>query len=274
MDGRWQQVSDHKDAVVVESLELRVGAAVLLDHISMSVPQGEWCSILGPNGAGKSSLLKCLAGIHRHWSGSIRIYGEEVSAIPPRELARRVAYVPQALDATYLPFCVSDFVWMGRYPHLSPFTTPASKDRDAVEQAMKRAGVAKLAGRRLGTLSGGERQRVLVAAALAQGTDILLLDEPTASLDYRHQDEVIDLLRELNSACQVTIILVTHDVNGALSFGGKVVALDAARIVHEGQTEDLRNARLLERIYRAKFRLIEDKVGGRLIIAPREGRRV
>ncbi len=262
------------DAVVVESLGLRAGSAVLLDDISLQVPAGAWCSILGPNGAGKSTLLKCLAGIHRHWSGSIRIDGADARALPRRELARRVAYVPQSLDANHLPFCVSDFVWMGRYPHLSPFSSPTKNDREAVWQAMETAGVAELAGRTLGTLSGGERQRVLVAAALAQHAGILLLDEPTASLDYRHQDEVIDLLRELNASCRVTIILVTHDVNAALVFGGMVVALDKARVVHTGHADDLNNPELLEHIYKAKFRMIVDVVRGRPIIAPREGNRL
>lgn len=258
-------------AILADALGLTLGAAQLLDSISLCVPRGAWCSILGPNGAGKSSLLKCISGIHRHWTGGLQIDGRDARALPPKQLARIIAYVPQAIDAAYLPFCVSDFVWMGRYPHLSPFTTPGQGDRDAVANAMQTAGVEPLADRLLSTLSGGERQRVLVAAALAQHAHILLLDEPTASLDYRHQDEVIDLLRELNASCGVTVVVVTHDVNAALLAGGVAVAMDAGRVVYQGPATSLADESLLARIYHADFRLIDDVAGGRRIIAPREG---
>lgn len=258
-------------ALRVDSLGFAVRGCPIIEDVGFTIAPGSFTSILGANGAGKSTLLKCLAGIHDGYGGTVAIAGDDLRSLAPRARARRIAYVPQAGGDERFVFSVSDYVWMGRFPHLSPFLSPSSGDREAVDSAMERARVGDLADRRMTTLSGGECQRVCIAGALAQQADILLLDEPTAFLDYRHQDEVLDLLRRLNGDEGTTILTVTHDVNTALISGGGVLALRGGRLIHDGDALDLTDASLLEAIYGTGFRFLEDAERGRRVVAPREG---
>ena len=202
-------------ALEIQALSFSVRGEDILRDVSVRMHAGEHWSIIGANGAGKSTLLKCLLRIHTGWRGRVSMFGRPLESYSQRELARRIAYVPQAGGGQRYPFTVRQFVMMGRYAYSGPFGSAHRGDADAVGTALTRAGVTALAERSMDTLSGGERQKVLIAASLAQGGDILLLDEPTAFLDYRHQAEVSDILRTINTRYGATIVRVTHDVNGA-----------------------------------------------------------
>ncbi len=258
-------------AIEVENLRLCLNGKEILSDLSFSIPTGASMAVIGRNGAGKSSLLKCLAGVRHDYDGSIAIAGHDQRRLAARERARRLAYVPQSPADSAFAFTVGDFVWTGRFPHLSSFSTPSQVDREAVDQAMATAEVENLTARSMDTLSGGEYQRVMIAAALAQQAKILLLDEPTAFLDYQHQDEVIDLINKLNSKQATTIVLVTHDINTALLTCDDVLALDNGVNAFTGKTSELLLQNRLETIFHTSFRLLDDPATGRKIIAPREG---
>ncbi len=255
-------------ALEIDSLSLSMKGTAILHNISVRMSAGETWSILGANGAGKSSLLKCLMRIHGDWSGEVKVFGRSLKSCSQRELARCMAYVPQAGGDQRFPYTVREFVRMGRYAYAGLFGSAHSSDKSAIDQALDQAGVAAFAHRTLETLSGGERQKVFIAAALAQGGDILLLDEPTAFLDYGHQAEVADILRAVNRESGVTILTVTHDVNAAILTGGHALALHQGKVAWCGPTEDLAGEGRLENIFNADFRFLDDPVTGLRFVAP------
>jgi iron complex transport system ATP-binding protein len=255
-------------ALSIASLSLTIGGQTILRDVSAQIGPGQTWSIIGANGAGKSTLLKCLMRIHAGWTGRVHLQGRDLAGFSQRELARRVAYVPQPGGDQRFPYTVREFVRMGRYAYSGPFGTTHPGDGAAIERAMKRADVEVFADRTLDTLSGGERQKVFIAAALAQGSDILLLDEPTAFLDYRHQAEVADILHSINRHSSGTIVSVTHDVNAAVLTGGHVLALRGGEVAWTGPTERLANEDILGRIFEASFRFLDDPVTGLRLVAP------
>ena len=184
------------------------------------------------------------------------IDGRPRDAYRQKDLARLVAYVPQA-DSRMIPFSVEQFLLMCRYPHLSPFSPASKKDRQAVSEAMSRTKTTEFMGRKLSTLSGGERQKVYIAAALAQGAHIWLLDEPTTFLDYHRQNEIMALLASVNKEIGLTILSVTHDLNHAVLETDRVLALKDGRVVFNGPPGDIMRADVLERIYDTPVLLVE-----------------
>jgi iron complex transport system ATP-binding protein len=255
-------------ALEIDQLSFSVHGTEILRGVCARIGAGETWSILGANGAGKSTLLKCLMRIHTGWTGKVRLFGRPMESFSQRELARRVAYVPQPGGDQRFPYTVREFVRMGRYPYSGPFGTAHPGDAAAIDSAMKRAGVEQFADRSLDTLSGGERQKVFIAGALAQGGDILLLDEPTAFLDYRHQAEVSEILHNINRESGGTVITVTHDVNAALLTGGHSLALRHGEAAWSGPAEELACEERLKSIFDATFRFIDDPVTGLRLVAP------
>jgi iron complex transport system ATP-binding protein len=258
-------------ALEIDSLSFAIRGAPVLRDISASIGRGETWSIIGANGAGKSTLLKCLMRIHTGWTGRVRILGKALAHCSQRELARYAAYVPQPGGDQRFPYTVEEFVRMARYPWAGPFGTAHRGDGKAIRRAMQRADVENFAARTLDTLSGGERQKVFIAAALAQETGLLLLDEPAAFLDYRHQAEVHGILHAINRESGVTVLNVTHDVNAAMLTGGHVLALREGRVCWIGPAEELPREELLEEIFGAAFRFLDDPVTGLRLAAPQGG---
>ncbi len=256
----------------VEELSVRLGETEILCGVSMAVAEGEFVSVIGPNGAGKSTLLRCIDGILAPAAGRVLVNGRAVSAYGRRELARTVSYVPQP-DAGLLDHSVRSFVEMGRYPHLGAWGALTAVDREAVDEAMDLTGIGALADRTMSSLSGGERQRASIAAALAQGGSLLLLDEPTSFLDYRHQVQILDLLDRLHADESYTIIAVTHDLNSTASSSDAVVALKCGKIVFRGRPAELLDPEVLAGIYDADFRLVDAGHRGLPLVLPaRNGR--
>ncbi len=236
----------------IRDFSFRVGRKEILRDVSFSVSRGEYLSIVGPNGAGKTTLLKCIDRLLAGGTGRIELFGRPVESYRQKALARRLSYVPQA-DGRVIPFTVRQFVLMGRYPYLSPFSSTDEEGRRAVAEALRVTGTEEFAGRRLDTLSGGERQKVYIAAALAQGSDILLLDEPTTFLDYRHQAEIRDLLSRVNRQSKVTVVCVTHDLNRAVLDSDRIVALAGGRVLFTGRPDEIMKTDVLETLFRTPF---------------------
>ena len=209
----------------------------VLRDIAMAVNPGEFLAFIGPNGAGQSTLLKILGGVIRGYSGNADFQGTPLARFTPADLAKRVAFVPQETHMVF-PFTVGEIVMMGRLPHRSRaslFDTP--KDKEWARRAMELTDVSPLSGRTFNELSGGERQRTVLASALAQDPEVLLLDEPTSHLDLKHQIHFYDILEKLNRERQVTIISVTHDINLAARYAQRVIALRDGTIVADGSPD-------------------------------------
>ena len=253
--------------VGVEELSVHLGEAEILHEVSMAVGRGEFLTVIGPNGAGKSTLLRCLDGILAPSSGRVLIDGRPAEEYGRRELARTVSYVPQP-DAGPMEYIVRSFVEMGRYPHINAWAALSEADAAAVNDAMELTGVADLANRSMSSLSGGERQRASIAAALAQGGSILLLDEPTSFLDYRHQVQILDLLDRLHKENGLTIVAVTHDLNSTVASSDAVMALKEGRVAATGTPAELLDADTLAAIYDADFRLIAGGHRGLPLVLP------
>ena len=203
------------DFLKIDRLSFSVAESRLLEDITFSVKRGDCLCVIGPNGAGKSTLLKCIGGLYKNYKGGVYLEGTRLSSMKNRAIARRVAWVHQT-GADSLPFTVREFARMSRYPWQTAIGSETREDMEIVACALETSGVSHLADRQLNSLSGGERQRSLIAAAIAQGTDILFLDEPTSFLDYKHQVETLELIEKINSEENMTILLVTHDINLAV----------------------------------------------------------
>jgi len=256
-------------AVEIKNYSFSFGKKPALKAISLAVEAGEALAVVGPNGAGKTTLLKCLVRILTGGSGSIRINGADLGSYSQKELAALVSYVPQA-DGRLLPFTVEEFVLMARYPHLSPFTSVSDADAAAARDAIKLTGVEEFSGRLLATLSGGERQKVFIAAAIAQGANILLLDEPTTFLDPKHQDDIHRTLSRINRESGATVISVTHDINTAALFNSRVLALKAGEVAFCGHPSELMDNDILESIFGKRFLFTPHPVSGKPLIVPEE----
>jgi iron complex transport system ATP-binding protein len=242
-------------AILVEGLSVRLGDAEILRAVDLRVDRGVFQAIIGPNGAGKSTLLRCLDGIVEPAAGRIEIDGRPLRGYNRRSLARTVSYVPQP-DAGLLDYTVRAFVDMGRFPYLGAWAAPTEADQAAVSEAMALTEVTEFADRTMASLSGGERQRVSIAAALAQGGTILLLDEPTSFLDYRHQVQILDLLDRLHREKELTVVVVTHDLNSAVASADAVLALKGGGVEWVGPPSELLDERVLGEIFDARFRLV------------------
>ena len=220
----------------------------VLEGVSVDIQRGDLVGIIGPNGSGKTTLLKLLAGTLRPTAGAVSLDGRALSAWSRREAARRIAYVPQETQTSF-DFSVLEIVLMGRFPHLATFALEGPKDLEIARQALAATGMSAFEERPFATLSGGEKQRAVIAGALAQSPELLLLDEPTASLDIGHQLEVTALLQRLNRDQRVTIVLSTHDLNFASSLCRQLVLIRAGRTLAAGPTEQVLNAGSVRALY-------------------------
>ena len=238
----------------------------ILKDVSLRVADGAFTMLLGPNGAGKSTLLKCLTRIYRGGTGDISLDGRSLDAFSQRELSRQLSYVPQA-TGRQSHFTVYDFVAMGRYPHLNSFFSLGAGDQQIIDDALQRTDTLRFADRAVDTLSGGEQQKVFVAAALAQEPRVMLLDEPTAFLDPKHQDEILELLTRLNEE-GITIISVSHDLNMAAIHGTHVVALREGRVAFDGPPSKLMDNEVLKVIYDKRFEFVNEPETGRRFVVP------
>lgn len=237
-----------------------------LNDVTATVPAGSFYGVIGPNGSGKSTFLRALLGTARLEGGSVSFEGKRVSSWTRPSLARRVGAVPQT-EAVSFPITVGEMVGMGRYPHLGPFRAMGPDDVRAVDDALRMCDVAAVADRDVAELSGGEAQRVRIARALAQRPDALVLDEPTANLDLRHEMEILRLLRERADAGK-TVILITHRLNVAARFADRLLLLHRGRVAGEGTVAEVMRAELLEPVYDWRLSVTPDPVTGAPRVTP------
>jgi iron complex transport system ATP-binding protein len=239
----------------------------VLDRIDLSIDQGDLVAILGPNGSGKTTLLKLLNGMYTATSGRVRLDGRPLAETSRRARARRMAFVPQETSAAF-DYSVLDVVLMGRYPHLGPFELEQPDDVAVAWEALEATGTAALADRSFATLSGGERQRVMIAGALAQTPELLLLDEPTASLDIGAELEVVALLDSLNRARGLTIVLSTHDLNFAGRLCRQTALLSQGCLLAYGATADVLTSAAIRSLYGVEAEVRVSAPDRRVIVTP------
>ena len=232
----------------IQHLTHAFNGRMVLDDLSFQVSAGSFAIIIGPNGSGKTTLLKLLVGLLPMQKGRIDFMSRPVREYTSRRLAQQMAYVPQNAGVEF-PFTVTQVVLMGRAPHLGILGLEGSKDLALARQAMEMTAVSHLAQRRLDQLSGGEQQRVFIARAICQQPRILLLDEPTAALDLAHQVRVMDLMEILKTQHQVTVIMVSHDLNLAAMYADQVLLMDHGRLACMGPPHEVLEFKLLEKVY-------------------------
>ena len=239
-------------AIGLDGVTVTLGGRAVVRDVTAEVEVGEWVALIGPNGAGKTSLLRAVAGL-LPCDGIVRLDGVPLVELGRRERAQRLALVPQE-PRTPPWLTVAEYVLMGRTPYLRPLAREG--DREATARALSRLELEELAERPLGTLSGGERQRVVVARALAQEAPIVLLDEPTASLDIGHQQQALDLLDALRAADGLTLVAAMHDLTLAAQYADRVLLLDAGRVVADGSPAEVLTEAALAEHYGARVRVV------------------
>jgi iron complex transport system ATP-binding protein len=239
----------------------------VLEDVSLSVQAGDLVGILGPNGSGKTTLLNLLDAALTPDHGSVVLDGRPLAGWSRREIARRIAVVPQETHAPF-DFTVLDIVLMGRFPHLGVFALEGPDDVAIARRALEATGTAEFETRIFRTLSGGEKQRVVIASALAQSPRLLLLDEPTASLDLGHQMEVRALLERLNTDDGVTMVLSTHDLNLATALCRRLILLKNGRVLAAGPTSEVLTAAAVRALYGVDAEVALHARSGRLTVVP------
>ncbi|MER8000720.1 ABC transporter ATP-binding protein [Streptomyces sp. NPDC095613] len=250
-----------------QGLTLAYEDRTVVSDLDLAVPDGRVTVIVGPNACGKSTTLRALGRLLRPRSGSVLLDGTELAKIPTKRIARSIGLLPQSPVAPEA-ITVADLVSRGRQPHQRWWQQWSEEDERAVRDAMARTDVTALADRSVDELSGGQRQRVWIAMALAQETDLLLLDEPTTFLDIAHQVEVLDLVRRLNHEQGRTVVIVLHDLNQAARYADHLVAMKAGRVVAEGPPADVVTAELVREVFGLESIVVPDPVTGSPLVVP------
>lgn len=254
-------------SICVERLSFSYKKERVLDNITFTQQRGSLLCLLGPNGVGKSTLFRCILGLLPGYTGEIVIDGRKASALPPRELARHVAFVPQS-HASVFDYSVMDMVLMGTSAGFSLFSVPGKKERLIAQQALEQVDISRLGERRFMELSGGERQLVLIARALAQQARILIMDEPTANLDYGNQLRVLSRVKLLTQS-GYTVMQSTHNPDQALLFADTVLTLQNGRISAFGPPRDVLNEERLRSLYGVDINLAQLYDGKISVCIPR-----
>ena len=231
----------------VRHLSFSYGEHEVLKDISFDLQPGEFLSVLGPNGVGKSTLFRCILGLLADYKGEILSNNDDLRRMPRREMARRIAYIPQINRPTF-GYTVLDTVLMGTTRQVSMFSQPGREQIAAAHKALERVGAAHLTERDFSFLSGGEQQLVLVARAIAQQADILIMDEPTSALDFGNQLRILQLVKELASE-GYGVLLSTHNPQHALSFATRILALSEGKVAALGKAEEVLTPELVKQLY-------------------------
>lgn len=250
-----------------EKISFSYGGHNVLKEVSFSAREGDFLAVLGPNGVGKSTLFRCILGIISSYKGSIKIDGTDIRSLSKREMARRIAYIPQIHRPTF-GYTVLDTVLMGTARQVGTFSQPKKHQLEIAWDAMGQLGIEALADRNFAHLSGGEQQLVLVARAIAQQADILVMDEPTSSLDYGNQLRVLQKVKGLSER-GYTVLLSTHNPQHVLTFAGGLLALADGCVAAFGKPEDTMTAELMRKLYNINVDFMEAPCGK--VIVPRLG---
>jgi len=256
-----------RDALTTRRLTLAYNGASVIRDLNLNIPVGQMTALVGPNGCGKSTLLRGLARLLKPRSGSVYLDGTSIFKLPTKEVAKQLGILPQGPVAPE-GLTVRELVAQGRYPHQGWLQQWSKTDERMVEQALITTAMIDLANRPLETLSGGQRQRAWIAMALAQDTEILLLDEPTTFLDLAHQVEVLDLLSDLNQAEGRTIVIVLHDLNQACRYADHLVAVWQGEIFAQGAPSQVMTEEMVHQVFGLECRIVADPVVGTPLCIP------
>ncbi|WP_046176468.1 ABC transporter ATP-binding protein [Domibacillus indicus] len=256
------------------ALTLGYSGTDVIQNLDLEIPEEQITVLVGSNGCGKSTLLRSLARLLKPVSGGILLDGDLIGSLSTKEVARRLAILPQGPIAPE-GLTVLQLVKQGRYPHQSWLKQWSKEDEDVVREAMEAAGMTDFAERAVDSLSGGQRQRAWIAMTLAQKTNIILLDEPTTYLDMTHQVDILDLLFELNEREKCTVVMVLHDLNLACRYAHHIVALCDKKIYAQGKPEEIVNARMVKDVFQMNCDIAEDPLFGTPMCIPHgKGRKI
>ena len=253
--------------LAAERLRLAYDDRVVVDDLDLELPEGSFTAIVGPNGCGKSTLLRALGRLLRPTDGRVLLDGREIARTPTREVAKVLGLLPQTPVAPE-GLTVTDLVARGRHPHQTWLRQWSRDDEAVVAEALSWTGLTDLADRSVDTLSGGQRQRAWISMALAQGTDLLLLDEPTTYLDLSHQIDVLDLVARLHTERGRTVVVVLHDLNLAARYAQRLIAMKDGALVASGTPHEVLTEDLLADVFDLEARVVEDPVTGTPMVVP------
>lgn len=259
-------MTDHH-TLDVEGVTLGYGDRLVVDGFDLAVPPGRITAIVGANACGKSTLLRAMSRLLAPREGRVVLDGKDLHRLPTKQVARTLGLLPQSPIAPE-GIVVADLVSRGRNPHQGLLSRWSSEDDDAVSEALRMTDTLDLADRPVDELSGGQRQRTWIAMALAQHTDILLLDEPTTFLDVSHQVDVLDLLTDLNRQRGTTIVMVLHDLNLAARYADHLIAVNAGRLHAAGDPHDVLTADVVRDVFGMESQVIPDPVSGKPMVLP------
>lgn len=245
------------NSLSTEQLGIGYGDRVIVEDLNISIPKGKITTLIGPNGCGKSTILKTMSRIMRSHAGAVYLNGKAIHKMSTKDIAKDMAILPQTPEAPS-GLTVYELVSYGRFPHQSGFGRLNDEDRQIIKWALEETGMAEFADRPIEALSGGQRQRVWIAMALAQGTELLLLDEPTTYLDLAHQLEILQLLDRLNKEQGRTILMVIHDLNHAARFSHYMIALKKGTVIREGTALEVMTPDILKQVFQIDAEIVTD----------------
>ena len=251
----------------LEDVSFAYNREPVVNHLSMRVKSGEFVGILGPNGSGKSTLLKLLAGILKPDCGNVLFQNKKLHDYKRKVLAQSLAWLPQEHEMVF-PFRVAEIILMGRHPYMSPWQFEGRKDLDIADRAMAITETTALSTRQFNEISGGEKQRVMMACAIAQEPEVLLLDEPTTALDIKYQLEILNILQRLNRDNGMTLLLAMHDLHLASKYCQRLILIDQGKIVKDGTPDEVLQKEILETVYRVPLKIFRDPEDGSVMISP------
>ena len=257
-------------AIDADGVRLAYGRRVIVDELSLRVPEGSFTVIIGPNGCGKSTLLRALGRALVPQTGRVLVEGVDLAGQRPKQIARRIGLLAQS-PTTPSAITVAELVSRGRTPHQGLLRAWSAEDEEIVAESLREVGMLDLAQRPVEELSGGQRQRVWIAMALAQRTPVLLLDEPTTYLDVAHQVDVLDLCSALHASGR-TLVAVLHDLNLAARYATHIVAMRDGSIVAEGAPSDILTPAIVREVFDLDAIVLEDPETGRPLVIPRDRR--
>lgn len=245
-----------------QALTIGYEGNIIVPELNLEIKEGKITAIIGPNGCGKSTILKTMARLHPAMSGAVYLDGRKIKETPTKEIAKRLAILPQTPEAPD-DLSIYDLVSYGRTPYQAGFSRLNQHDREMIDWSLNVTGLADLKHKSLDALSGGQRQRAWIAMAIAQETKLLLLDEPTTYLDLAHQLEVLELLKKLNKEDQRTIVMVIHDLNHASRFADELVAIKAGKLIHQGTPEQVMDKEVLKEVFNIDTAIVTDPRTGK-----------
>ena len=251
--------------IEIQNLSFVYDTEFVVSGVSLSISFGEFVGIIGPNGAGKSTLLKLIDRILLPKSGEINLQNKPLADYTQKQLAKIIGFVPQNFTTSF-SYSAQDIALMGRYPHLSAFFSESADDMRVVENSLKSTDVWQLRKRQFSELSGGEKQRVVLASALAQEPQILLLDEPTSSLDIKYQYQFYSILQELQKSRELTIVVVTHDINLAARYCQRLIILKNGKVIDDGIPQKVITKKQMESVYEVEVEILSHPKDGKPLL--------